>query len=295
MASITYRGSVEELKGTKWDVPSSVPFDQKAAWIESKHKEQQALDAADAERQQRESDLLSARIRDQKSQEAMDLLQAEVMAVSTGLEDLSEKFGTAPDVQAMTEWNASSSAIFARSMDLADEVKVMQATVSDLLERTAAMAEAAKTGDRLQQEALQLLRNQQLMMNGSFETYRNALFDLETDTRVAQETVGQLNTTASESREVVEQASRIQETAIDIARQEAKAETEKLTDEFLALIGVAFEVMGIDEKQLALQLNSDEVMPNRGVFLTREYLRRVKDLTSGKGDARDKTIDGPLL
>ena len=51
MPSITYRGTVEELKGSTWDVPNSVPFDQKAAWIESKHKEQQSLDAANAERQ----------------------------------------------------------------------------------------------------------------------------------------------------------------------------------------------------------------------------------------------------
>ena len=295
MPSITYRGTIEELKGSTWDVPNSVPFDQKAAWIESKHKEQQSLDAANAERPQRESDLLSARIRDQLNQDAMAQLQAEVSGVAAGLEDLSDRFGTAPDVAAMTEWNAASAAIYDRSMRLSDEVAAMQATVSELLERTAAMAEAAKTGDRLQQEALQLLRNQQLMVNGSFETYRNALFDLETDTRVAQENVGRLNTTASESREVVEQASRIQETAIDIARQEAKAETEKLTDEFLALIGVAFEAMGITEEQLAIQLNTDELEPNRGVFLTREYLRRVKDLTSGKGEARDASIDGPLL
>ena len=295
MATVIYRGQLSELQGTEWDVPSSIPTAQKAAWIESKHREQQSLEVADAERQQRESDLLSARIRDQLNQDAMAQLQAEVSGVAAGLEDLSDRFGTAPDVAAMTEWNAASAAIYDRSMRLSDEVAAMQATVSELLERTAAMAEAAKTGDRLQQEALQLLRNQQLMVNGSFETYRNALFDLETDTRVAQENVGKLNTTASESREVVEQASRIQETAIDIARQEAKAETEKLTDEFLALIGVAFEVMGITEEQLAIQLNTDELEPNRGVFLTREYLRRVKDLTSGKGDARDASIDGPLL
>ena len=48
-------------------------------------------------------------------------------------------------------------------------------------------------------------------------------------------------------------------------------------------------------EQLAIQLNTDELEPNRGVFLTREYLRRVKDLTSGKGEARDASIDGPLL
>ena len=295
MATVIYRGQLSELQGTEWDVPSSIPTAQKAAWIESKHREQQSLDAANAERQQRESDLLSARIRDQQNQDAMALLEAEVMAVSTGLEDLSDRFGNAPDVQAMTEWNASSSAIYSRSMELADEVKAMQATVSDLLERTAAMAEAAKTGDRLQQEALQLLRNQQLMMNGSFETYRDALFDLETDTRVAQENVGKLNTTASESREVVEQASRIQETAIDIARQEAKAAVEKGMDEFLAVLSFTLQALGIDEKHLALQVNTDTIEPNKGVYLSREFVAKLAEIHAGMGKARDLTTDGPLL
>ena len=66
-------------------------------------------------------------------------------------------------------------------------------------------------------------------------------------------------------------------------------------DETLALLSVAMEAMGIREEDLALQLNTDEVDPNRGIFLTREYLRRVKDIHSGKGNARDADIEGPLL
>ena len=71
----------------------------------------------------------------------------------------------------MTEWNAASSAIYARSMQLSEEVAGMQATVSDLLERTTAMAEAAKTGEQLQKQSLALLKNNQEQINGSFETY----------------------------------------------------------------------------------------------------------------------------
>ena len=56
----------------------------------------------------------------------------------------------------------------------------------------------------------------------------------------------------------------------------------------LAILSLALEVMGINEKALALQLNTDEVDPNRGVFLTREYLRRVKDIYTAKGNARNK-------
>ena len=63
----------------------------------------------------------------------------------------------------------------------------------------------------------------------------------------------------------------------------------------LSIFSVALDVIGISEQQLALQLNTDEVDPNQGDFLTREYLRRVKDIHSGKGNARDADIQGPLL
>ena len=53
--------------------------------------------------------------------------------------------------------------------------------------------------------------------------------------------------------------------------------------------------MGINEQSLALQLNTDEIDPNRGVFLTREYIRRILAIHSGKGNARDADIEGPLL
>ena len=66
-----------------------------------------------------------------------------------------------------------------------------------------------------------------------------------------------------------------------------KAVNEGMED-MLAILSLAPEVMGINEKALALQLNTDEVDPNRGVFLTREYLRRVEDIYTAKGNARNK-------
>ena len=65
---VTYRGTVEELQGTRWDVPPGVPSSSMASWIESQHREQQAREAselakaeADAEAAARESELLAAR------------------------------------------------------------------------------------------------------------------------------------------------------------------------------------------------------------------------------------------
>ena len=61
-------------------------------------------------------------------------------------------------------------------------------------------------------------------------------------------------------------------------------------EDMLAILSLALEVMGIDEKALALQLNTDEVDPSRGVFLTRECLRRVKDIHSGQGQCQGQVL-----
>ena len=60
-------------------------------------------------------------------------------------------------------------------------------------------------------------------------------------------------------------------------------------DEMLAVLSLALEAMGITEEALVLQLNADQVQPDRGVFLTREYLRWVKDIYAAKDNARNKS------
>ena len=67
MAQITYRGPVETLQGTSWQVPDSVlQAGQGAAWVESQHRQQLAEEAAAAEAAQRQQELLAARIEAQR-------------------------------------------------------------------------------------------------------------------------------------------------------------------------------------------------------------------------------------
>jgi len=67
MAQITYRGPVETLQGTSWEVPESVlQAGQGAAWVESQHRQQLAEEAAAAEAAQRQQELLAARIEQQR-------------------------------------------------------------------------------------------------------------------------------------------------------------------------------------------------------------------------------------
>ena len=67
MQKVTYRGEIDELKGTSWEVPDSIPLEGRKAWIESQHREAQLQSAAEAERQQRERELLNARIKQQQT------------------------------------------------------------------------------------------------------------------------------------------------------------------------------------------------------------------------------------
>jgi hypothetical protein len=63
MATVTYRGQVEELQGTSWDVPTSVlQAGQAKVWVESQHRQQLAEAAAQAEADQRQQELLAARL-----------------------------------------------------------------------------------------------------------------------------------------------------------------------------------------------------------------------------------------
>ena len=125
MQKVTYRGEIDELKGSSWEVPDSIPIDGRKAWIESQHREAQLPSAAEAERQRRKRELLNARIQQQQTQDTIGQLQADVEQVNAGLAELSGRFGTSPDVTAMTEWNSASSAIYARSMALSEEVAGM--------------------------------------------------------------------------------------------------------------------------------------------------------------------------
>ena len=295
MALMTYRGEVTELQGKQFDVPAGVPISQAAAWIESQQREQLAREAAaaakaeaDREAQVREAELLAARIEAAKSGEEFrsDLsnLQAQITEVREQLE--------APDVEGVLAMHASTMTAFATAREVLQSVdeaivkaETLQTTAAELL----AEAEAARAA------SIQIAKNEQELINGAFSTYGLALEDLQQQVNDASTRVGELNAEATENRDLIRTASQITETAIDIAGQEAKKAVNEGMDEMLALLSLALEVMGIDETQLNLQLSSDELQPNSGVYLTREYLRRVKDIHTGKGEARDASITGPLV
>lgn len=287
MQKVVYRGEIVELQGTSWEVPDSVPMTGRKAWIESQHREAELQAAANAERAQREQEVLAARLEKAKQDASIEKLTSDIESLSAGLEELGERIVSEPDVSAQLQFNAAAADIYARNLSLADEVRVMQDTVADLLERTAAMAEAAKTGEALQQQSLALLKNNQDAINGSFETYRRALADLQDQTNNASRSVGALNTAAQDNRELIKTASEITEAAVDVARQEAKAAVDEGMDDMLAVLSFTLQALGIDEAQLALQVNTDRIDPHRGIYLTRDFVSKLAEIHARMGANRE--------
>lgn len=294
MSVVVYRGEVAALQGQKFDVPETVPLNQRAKWIESQAREQEARDAAalakaeaDAERQAREAELLSARIEAAKSGEAfrtdLNALQAEVDEVKAQLET--------PDAEALLSMNSSVMQAFTTAKEVLERVDTAIAQAEQLQTSAVALLDEAQ---QARQASVQTIRNQQEAINALFSGYRDSLGDLEDQTNAAAAAVGLLNTAAEDNRETIATAANISEAAVNIASLEAKKATDEAMDEILSILSVALEALGVKEEDLALQMNADE-STGKGIYLTREFLRRLKAIHSSKRDARDSRIEGPLL
>ena len=280
MAQITYRGAVQELVGTVWDVPDAIPLTQKAAWIESAARQAELEAAAQEEQQAREAEVLAARLEKAKNDTSIEKLTNEITELAQGLEELNQRIVAEPDTSAQLQFNAAAADIYNRSLGLADEVAAMQATVTDLLTRATAMAEAAAVGEELQQQALDLLRNQQAAMNGSFETYSAELERLSLRTNNAIVEVQELNTEAQDNRDVIQQAANIQEDAVNIAQQAAREEIQETREQFLDLMALSLRALGLRESDLIATANAIEVAPNDSGTIRRATVERFIEVSS---------------
>jgi hypothetical protein len=139
--AVTYRGPVEELQGTEWSVPDAVlKAGQAAKWIESQHRQAVAEEAARAEADQRQRELLAARLEQQRQAAAAEqeaLAQEQGQAAADGqfrveLTELSQAVMTAGAaivgkgelIEAQTrEWEGRHEALVANSEQVVAEAK----------------------------------------------------------------------------------------------------------------------------------------------------------------------------
>ena len=156
-----------------------------------------------------------------------------------------------------------------KTRDLIDQAEGLQATVSGL----------AVEVETLQQQVVALLNNQQMMLNGSFETYASELQRLRDDTNAATVEVGALNTSAQDNREVIEQAANIRDEAVNIAEREARRAMGEWRDEFLDLMALSLRALGLSERDLISTANMIGVDPNSKTAIRRSSIERFIEVS----------------
>ena len=295
MTNFVYRGSVAALQGSKWDVPDAVPMSQKAAWIESAARQAELEAAAAEEQKAREAEVLAARIAKQQDEAAVEAqlspLRDQVSNLQEQLAEMSALL-VRPDVASVVQINSSTNENIARTLDateksreLIGQAEGLQATVSGLVIEV----------ETLQQQAIALLKNQQQMINGSFESYSGELQRLRDQTNLATVEVRQLNSTAQNNREVIEQAANNKEEAVTIAAQEASRATEEMRGDFLDLMAISLQALGLREADLIAIANAIEVAPNDSGTIRRASVERFIEIsskaTAAIEQARGETIE----
>ena len=297
---LIYRGEIPELQGTKWDVPSTIPMAGRAAWIESQHREALAREAAaaakaeaDAEAAAREAELLGARIEAARSGEAF---RDDLQALSAEIEGVKQQLET-PDAEAVMAMNASTMVAFNTAKDVLDRVEVAIAQ-AESLQLTA--DEYLKQAEEHKAAALQVLRNQQQMVNGSFEGYSIALEQLQEQTNEVTLEVGQLLSEASAARDDIAEARAVTENLqaqIDaLLRQVLDQWKQGIEDQLWGAVNLTLKAVGLRAEEARLTANAAGIDPASDVILTREQLiDAVASLLQSEGVqvAAQRALDKP--
>jgi len=292
MPVVTYRGKNTALAGTTWDVPANELVSGSAVrWIENTAAEQEAERLA----QQAET----TRNRQRRSTELTKLTTL-VGDLSTRLAELEELLQTDPPDMATAAMAANqTAAAIDRHHRLSQEALALQDEIEEpLLQANKLAAESSdflSKAAELREQSLQLIRNQQKMINGSFSSFSPVIQGLQEDTNALSARVGELNAEISSNAETVRQASRIKESAVDIARQTAEQESAEMRTEFYGVVNAILQAIGLDRSAALQALNQAEVMGANGVVLTRQEIAYYASIYSKASDTKSDLDSGSTV
>lgn len=253
---VTYsrEGPVSELRGTKWDVPSTIRVENQGKWIESQYREQVAREAAEAEREQRNADVLRDRQSQVLERERLDQersqVDAEIASIRGELQGLKGELSS-PDMAALAQVNAQTVSAMGRTLDAHERVDTLLQRLEAAEGRIETLnAEAIEA----REVSLKLVENYQQILNGVQEThgkqineYRSRYVEAATEATKLSEQIG-LNW------EVVDNAARINETAISQATAASRELLERQHKEFLSSLTVVLGAIGVTQEQLDAEL-----------------------------------------
>ena len=277
----------EVIGGQSFDVPASVG--NKASWIESKWREAQAREQAEAERSDREARVLrerSAQVREQEAQ-ALSIakgVDADLVAVKRELADIQASVA-APDQQKITEASQAAAALMGRVLDCSRDVAALAEKVEQQHQQAALMLEQGQNEREL---ALKLISNLVEITNGIQKSNGDLINEYAARYTDAAQRAIDLSSEINANWETVQNATRINETAIRQATAASKKLLAEQHQEFLAAMSVAFSAMGVTQEMVENELvrMKSGLLDKHTVVLGPDYLAQMIQVTQKYRDAR---------
>ena len=270
-------GPVVEMRGLKMAIPVTVK--NKAAWMESKFREEQARLVAEEERKAREQQVLADRIAKQKDEATVEAqlspLRDQVVGLQEQLAEVSSLL-VQPDAATLVEISNSTTANMARTLDAAektreliDQVEALQATVGGL----------ATEVETLQAQTLQVNKNRLDFINEGTTAMGEQIRLRDERILKEQEHAVALSSEINANHQVVMAAKDVQKSTVEAARAQVSEVITSMTDDFVEMINLTITSLGLSQGDLVQNLNSVDFSGGRsGVRLTRQQIAQFADV-----------------
>ena len=270
-------GPVVEMRGLKMAIPTTVK--NKAAWMESKFREEKARLVAEEERKAREQQVLADRIAKQKDEATVEAqlspLRDQVVGLQQQLAEVSSLL-VQPDAATVVEINANTTANMARTMDAAEKTRELIDQVEALQETVGGLATEVET---LQAQTLQVNKNRLDFINEGTAAMGQQI--QQRDEMLEKERLHsrQLQEDINSNYQVVLAAKDVQKSTVEAARSQVAQEITVMSDDFVAMINLTLTSLGLSQRDLQTNLNMVDIDGGRsGVRLTRQQIAQFADV-----------------
>lgn len=250
---VIYKGKAfPDRHGEKYSVPVTVA--NKGAWLDSKFREEEARRAAEAEREQRDAEVLRDRqakvIAAERRQQAQAEYQSELAAIRSEMQGLKGELST-PDAEHLVAMNSSTVVAMGRTLDAVEKVD----NLLERLDATEAKCEMLRVeAEAAREVSLKLLEHQQLIINGTNEHHGQIINDLRAELDEAKQVGIDLSSQINQNWETVQNAAKIRESL----KEQVAAQTRELMNDmyegFLSSLNLALGALGLTQEDLDREL-----------------------------------------
>ena len=282
-------GAVEALRGNYFQVPVSVQ--DKAGWLESQYREEEARQLANREREEREQKVLSDRIDQQREVEAqlpgrVDELEAENAELRRKVERL-EAHAATPDAQEQLKINQQTSQLMGTTFEMGQTL-LSQAEETKALQLS--NAEGIQQWSELKQQTLDVQSNRLDYWNQTQQAASERIRQEEAARAQWNAEAEKWKALYKDGADVIAAAKKV--TAASVERQEQllqeklQEKADQLEADFIQMVNVVINSLGLTEGELNLTANNIDAGVREPVQLSRKQISYFVNVMRSSGERK---------